>query len=90
MGPQQVRDTCGAVDRFGAWPIAIARGLRAVDLVRAFQRQKNFRRKHYSRGLFSNRWINQNASEFVSERSFGSKSPLRTFPEPSLTLVERL
>jgi hypothetical protein len=70
--------------QLGAWR------LRAVDLVRAFQRQKNFRRKHYSRGLFSNRWINQNASEFVSERSFGSKSPLRTFPEPSLTLVERL
>jgi hypothetical protein len=70
--------------------VGIARSWRAVDLVRAFQRQKNFRRKHYSRGLFSNRWINQNASEFVSERSFGSKSPLRTFPEPSLTLVERL
>jgi hypothetical protein len=30
MGLQQVRDTCGAVDRFGAWPIAIAHGLRLV------------------------------------------------------------
>ena len=35
--------------QLGAWR------LRVVDLVRAFQRQKNFRRKRYSRGLFSNR-----------------------------------